>query len=480
MTLPQQQSGVGGGAQDRPGPAGPLPPGPSAATSVLWTKRLQTDPLPMFERLAQDYGDVARLRLGRHNVVALRGAEAARRVLVTGQDVYAKGRSFRLFRPLLGMGLVTSEGAQWANSRRAVQPLFAGRHLGRYAEHIGQAAVDALRTWDESWADGERIAMDEVMLHVGLDTVGRALIGEDLTRDARKLGTAMSEALLAISVLNGNLAVTAAQMLFGWDERTASRVVNPRQWRKLDHNAAFIRSTIEALVARREREGQRGRDDLLRLLMETDAPEHGGSLSRVQVVDELRTFVGAGHETTAHGLTWMFHLLAATPDALARVEQEVDEVIGDRVPTLEDTERLPYLTACFLEALRLYPPAWILPRRAVTDDVVGGFLVPKGSDVLFSVWATHRDPGVYPDPSRFDPERWLPHAAPRPRYSFLPFGAGRRACVGQGFAMLNARILAALMIRRYRFAAVPGRPVELLTSITLRAADGVPMRAYRR
>jgi cytochrome P450 len=458
-----------------------LPPGPASLDAVRWLRRLRKEPLSTFERLAADYGDVSAISIRGHRVVAVRGSAGAHRVLVSGQDNYVKGRSFELFRPALGMGLVTSDGEPWRSTRRIVQPLFAKRHLGVYADHMAAAAAHALRQWDDQWRVGRAILLDEEMLHIGLDTVGRALVSGDLDDENAVIGRAMSAALDQLGYLVGDPRSILTQAVLRRDMQESARLVSPRRWKRYSGFASTILDAFTGVVDRRIALGHGDRDDLLRLLMESEDADTGQRLSKQQVIDELRTFVGAGHETTAHGLTWMLYLLAQHPAELRNVEQELDDVLGGVAPTAETAEQLPYFTACFQEAMRLYPPAWVIPRTAAQSDEVAGYRIPRGTDVFVSVWATHRDPAVYPDPLRFDPRRWLGDAAKdRPRFSYLPFGGGRRACVGQGFAMLNARILGAMVMQRYRFERVSDRPVPLLTSITLRADGGVPMTAHRR
>ncbi len=459
----------------------PSPPGPTRAGAARWIAQLGRDPLSAFTGLADAYGDVSAIQLSGRGFVAVRGAEGAHRVLLAGQDNYVKGKTFELVRPALGMGLVTSEAEQWKTSRQLVQPLFAKRHLGVYAEHMSAAAAAALRHWDAEWADGQRILLDEEILRIGLDTVGRALISGDISEDMTTFGTAMGGALDELGhVLNNPLTLVMARMLRRDIQRTAG-LVSPRRWKRYTGFTSIIAELTAAMVDRRYRDGHGDRDDLLRLLMESEDEETGQRLDRHQVIDELRTFVGAGHETTAHGLSWMLRLLAEHPDARRRAEEELDAVLGGEAPTDQTAERLPYFTACFQEAMRLYPPAWVIPRTAKHDDVIAGYHIPRGTEVYVSVWATHRDGAVYPDPLRFDPERWLGDAPKqRPRFSYLPFGGGRRMCVGQGFAMLNARILGAMVMQRYRFEVVDRAPVKLHPSITLRAAEGLPMTAHRR
>lgn len=458
-----------------------LPPGPASFAAARWLRRLRRDPLATFESLAETYGDVSSITLRGHRVVAVRGSAGAHRVLVSGQDHYVKGRTFELFRPVLGMGLVTSDGEQWRTSRRMVQPLFAKRHLGVYADHMAAAASRALTQWDEHWQEGQPILLDDEMLHIGLDTVSRALVSGDLDDENLVIGSAMGAALDQLGHLVGDPRSMLTQTVLNRDMQGSAKLVSPRRWKRYSGFASTILEAFTGVVDRRIALGHGDRDDLLRLLMESEDAETGERLDKQQVIDELRTFVGAGHETTAHGLTWMLHLLAQHPAELRRVERELDDVLAGAAPTAETAEQLPYFTACFQEAMRLYPPAWVIPRTAVESDEVGGHRIPRGTDVFVSVWATHRDPSVYPDPLRFDPERWLGDAAKdRPRFAYLPFGGGRRACVGQGFAMLNARILGAMVMQRYRFERVDETPVRLLTSITLRADGGVPMTAHRR
>jgi cytochrome P450 len=204
-------------------------------------------------------------------------------------------------------------------------------------------------------------------------------------------------------------------------------------------------------------------------------------MSRAQLRDELMTFIAAGHETTANGLAWMWYLLSLNPLARDRLLVEVDDVLGGRAPGADAAERLPWTKACFQEAMRLYPPVWHVQRQALADDVLGGHPVPAGSVVLVSTWTTHRDPAVWPNPGGFDPRRFLDGGpASRPRHSYLPFGGGRRVCVGAGFATMEAAILAAMIAQRYTLDLDPAAKVVLDPTITLRPLHGLAMTAHPR
>jgi cytochrome P450 len=255
----------------------------------------------------------------------------------------------------------------------------------------------------------------------------------------------------------------------------------PKHWRRLTHAGATVESLIAPIVEDRIANGQRDYDDLVRLLMETVDEETGTRLSTRQVIDEVKTFIAAGHETTAHGLTWMFLLLAENPEVRERVHHEIDTVLQGRRPTAEDVERLPLLQAAFLEAMRIYPPVWAVPRFAAEEDQVGQFRIRRGSRIMISIWSMHHDPRVFPNPMEYQLERWLDGAdKQRPRLSYMPFGGGRRACIGQGFALLNAAVLGAMMIQRYEFDRASTGPIALEPTVTLRPLTGVPMMARRR
>lgn len=458
----------------------PLPPGPSPLATTYWMQRMRRNVCGAFDELAGRYGDVVALRTPFQRICVVRGAEATHRVLVANQDNYAKSHQYDLFGPALGQGLVTSSGDVWRRSRRMVQPLFAKRYLPVYADHMSAAAGAALDAWDEL-PDGRPIQLDSEILHVGLDTVGRALASKNLTDDAKLFELAISGALHEIGVMSKTPAALTFQDVEQVGIVKAAKLNAPRHWQRYLEHMESADAVITALVDERIEHGHGDRDDLLRLLMETVDDESGETLSRQQVIDEMKTILAAGHETTAHGLTWMFLLLSENPDALAKLHEEVDTVLEGRPPTAADADELPWLAACFQEAMRLIPPVWHIPRLATEDDVLGGYRIPAGTRVLVSVWSTHRDPAVYDDPTAFRPERWLGDAAKeRPRFSYLPFGGGRRACVGQGFAILNAQILGAMLAQRYSFEPDRTKPIKLEFTITTRPQGGVPAFAHRR
>ncbi|EHN10335.1 Cytochrome P450 [Patulibacter medicamentivorans] len=463
--------------------AAPLPPGPRGRAIGRWLLRLQEQegPLEFLDLMAHRYGDVAMFHTPRQKVAVVRGPEAVRHVLVANQDLYGKSNQYELLEPVLGKGLVTSGGELWQRQRKLVQPMFAKRHLVPFADHMAAAAGSALDDWERDLPDGAGVEVASQILHIGLDTVGRALVGTDFTGHAEPFGQALGNALHQAGAVGRSATVAIGQYAPGVGIQRAARLGHPRRWASGMDSAAVLLSTVDALIDERLTHGHGDRDDLLKLLMEARDEQSGEPMSREQVRDELMTFVAAGHETTAHGLAWMYYLLSQNPVARERMEQEVDETLGSDVPTAEDAERLPWTTACFQEAMRIYPPVWHVQRVALRDDLLGGYRIPAGTLILVSIWSTHRDPKVWENPAGFDPRRWLGDAPKqRSRFSYLPFGGGRRICVGQGFAMMNATILAAMIAQRFRFDFVPGSRIVLDPTVTIRPLHGIPMTIHRR
>ncbi len=466
-----------------PAPSAPPPPGPRGRATVRWLKLLarQEGPLEFLDQMGARYGDVSLLDMPKRRICVVKGPDAMRHVLLANQDNYKKSSQYELLTPVLGNGLVTSEGELWQRQRRLVQPMFAKRHLEPFADHMAAAAEAALSAWEASWPDGRRIELASEILHIGLDTVGRALVGHDFSGRTEEFGGALANALHQVGATSRSIPVNAIQALPWMTVKRATRLANNRRWKSGMDSANLLVGIATEIVDERFRHGHGDRDDLLRLLMEARDEDSGEPMGRQQVLDELLTFVAAGHETTAHGLAWMYYLLSQHPQAREQLEAEVDEVLDGRVPLAADVERLPWTKACFEEAMRIYPPVWHVQRVALGEDVIGGYRIEPRTRVFASIWSTHRDPAIWENPAGFDPRRWLGEAPKdRPRFAYLPFGGGRRICVGQGFAMMNATILAAMIAQGFRFDFVPGSKIVLDPTVTLRPLHGIPVTVRRR
>jgi cytochrome P450 len=421
--------------------------GPGSFEAARWWGRMARDPMATYVGLSRRYGDAVRVPfgLGRRSFFLLSRPEHAERVLVANQDNYVKAFTYRPLRVVLGDGLLTSEGEMWRRHRRVVQPVFSHRHVAGFAPHMVETTERVVRRWP----DGVALDAAGELRKLTLGIVGSALFGRELSGEAGRTGRSL-EALQRGAVIGTFLPGAMAR-------RSLYQRV-PGLGAALLHLDDMVQRVV------------RGEDggELLNLLKES------GEFGEEELRDEVLTLLLAGHETTAASLAWTFILLSRYPAARERLEREVDEVIGGREPKAEDADELPWTKAVLSEAMRLYPPAWTIERDAVDDDEVGDVPIPAGATLAVPPYLIHRNADIWPNPEGFEPERFMGEQR-RPRYAYLPFGGGRRICVGAGFAMLEATLVLATISRTHRLDLVPGR-----AAVTFRPAGPVPMRVVRR
>lgn len=423
------------------------------------------------------------MRMLRPGFLFVRDPEHARQVLVTNQDNYPKGSDYKVLAILLGQGLLTNEDpVSWQRNRKMVQPLFAKRHLSPMAVHMTAATNDWLDGLERRTKNGDQLDISEEMMALTLDVVCRALFGAATDqRQTVLVGKAMELLLHAAQV---NIRVAGIYDVVSENPRIGLEFedllpLRRRAWNKAQRGKAQLDEIVHGLIDARAASGAEGGEDLLSLLLA--ARDERGELGREQVRDEVMTFLGAGHETTANALTWMWMVLSQHPDARRRMQEEVDEVLSGRTPEYADAEKLPWTTACFHEAMRLYPPVPAFSRVAAGEDEIDGVRVQRGTGVAVAPYLLHRNPRLWDNPEGFDPERFMPGAGKdRPKLAYMPFGGGRRVCVGQGFAVLEGVLLAATIAQRVRFDLVPGTRVRNDVAITLRPRDGMPMTVQHR
>lgn len=445
-------------------------PGPSGKEALRFLLPvLRRDPLALISEVTNTYGDLAAIPLPRGGRLFLVSRpELVSHVLVGNQANYHKARTYKPLTELLGKGLLTNEGEDWARQRKLVQPMFARRHLDAFAPAMVDAATQASRTW----SDGVVVDVAEEMSALTLDVVGRALFSSDLTGEAGRMAPALATVLESFVKIVRNPLFVLVPDFHRWP--TPNRL---RSRGAEDH----LRSVVDGLIARRRARSHPGTEDLLDMLLAARDPESGAPMAEQQVRDELMTFMLAGHETTANALTWTLMLLSQHPDARKCLEDEVDDVLSGRQAAAGDAGKLEWTTAVISESMRLYPPAWMIEREAAGEDVLDGVPVPGGSVVATPPYMIHRHVEHWPNPEGFEPERFLGEAArDRHRFAYLPFGGGRRQCVGSGFAMLEAVLLLATLTQRFRFDLVPGFRPQPTPTVTLRPAAAVPMRVRPR
>lgn len=427
---------------------------------------LRADPLAAISSLTRAHGDLVRVPLPRgHQLVLTSRPELVGHVLVGNQDNYRKARTYRPLTELLGNGLLTNEGESWARQRRLVQPMFARRRIDAFAPAMVDAASSAMDRWAEL-GGGAVVDVADEMSALTLDVVGRALFSADLSGEAGEMGPALETVLTAFVKVVRHPLFLLVPDYHRWPTPARLRARGAER---------HLRGVVDGLITRR-RAAPAGREekDLLDALLAA-RDDDGNPLDEQQVRDELMTFLLAGHETTANALAWTLLLLSRHPDARQRLVAEVDDVLSGRAATAADLGKLEWTSAVLSESMRLYPPAWMIEREARHADELDGIRVPAGSVVATPPYLVHRNPDHWPNPEGFDPRRFLSGAPERHRLAYLPFGGGRRQCVGGGFAMLEAVLLLATITQRFELDLVPGHQPQALTAVTLRPANGIPM-----
>jgi cytochrome P450 len=438
-----------------------LPPGPKGSFLVGNTFQYMRDRMGFLEGAKRDFGDIVRLRLGPFRTYLVTNPEYIEYILRSHPDNFHKDKLTRWLIPLLGEGLLTSEDAYWRRQRKLAQPSFQHQQIERY----GAVMVEHTERMLDAWQEGEVRDLHEDLMRLTLSIVARTLFDAELSGDAEAIGES-----LAI-VMNHFLGPSRWFPFADHLPFPASR----RYW-------AAIRRIDEIIyrIIRTRREVGRDAGDLVSRLLAARDDEGKGMTDR-QLRDEVVTLVLAGHETTALALFYIFYLMDRWTQAQDRLAAELQSVLGDRSPTAADVPRLKYTEWVVREAMRLYPPAWGIAREALTDCEIGGYHVPKGTQLFVTQWLVHRDGRWFEDPEVFRPERWDNDLIKRlPRCAYFPFGDGPRVCIGNHFAMMEAVLILATIARRYRVSVEPGQTLELLPSITLRPRHGLRMRVHQR
>ena len=438
------------------------PPGPAGHLISGSTPELRRDVLGFFTRCAREHGDLCAMRFYHLRAVLVSHPDLIERVLVAQNDRMVKAWDVRQLRMALGDGLLTSEGETWRRARALIQPAFHIDRIRRYAQVMAARAEAAA----ESWRDGQILDLHAEMMRLTLGIVAESLFGLEIEPFAPRVERALDEIMRYF------------ERMFAGHIPGPLRFLTPGRWRAV----RAVRRLDDVLlgILRERRASGAGGDDLLGVLIAA-RDEDGRPLSDRELRDHLVTLLMAGHETTALALSWSFYLLGRHPEAEARLEAELDDVLGDRTPGADDLGRLTYTRQVIRESLRLYPPAWGLGREAAREVELGGYRIARGAQIFMVPWVVHRDPRFFPEPERFRPERWsVENARPLPKYAYFPFGGGPRHCIGSGFAMAEATILLAVLARRWRFELVPGHPIELQPAVTLRPRYGIRAVARRR
>jgi cytochrome P450 len=431
-----------------------FPAGPSEGLKRWSLGPLNNNPLEYFTMVAREYGDIAGMRVLNFRTIFVNHPGIIEEVLVTNARKYSKGRVLRANRHVFGEGLLTSEGEFWLRQRRLAQPAFHRDRIASYAATM----VDYTERMLNGWRDGEERDAHQDMMRLTLQIVGKTLFDADVEGDAQEVGKSL-ELLLEIGA-NFRRTIFVPHWL-----PTATNL-------RVKREVAQIENILYRIIGERRASGRDAGDLLSMLLSARD--EDGSRMTDRQLRDEAITLFLAGHETTASTLSWTWWLLAENPAVEAKLHAELDAVLGDRAPTLDDLPKLAYAGHVITESLRLYPAAWGIARLVVEDHEIAGYPVTKGMGVAMAQWVVHRDPRWYEAPEEFRPDRWRDDRMKRlPRFAYFPFGGGPRQCIGNTFALMEATLILATIARKFRLRLVANHAVVPLASITLRPRHGV-------
>jgi cytochrome P450 len=432
------------------------------------------DPIGVFMSAARQFGDVSYFKIGPRRGFLITNPDDVRHVLQDNARNYHKSPLYEKLRTVLGNGLLTSEDDFWLRQRRIAQPAFHRQRMSALAGMMAEAARDAAARWQPLASTGRTVDVDEEMMRLTRTVVLRTLLGADL-------GPFTSRIDQSWTIVNEHIGESFWSL--GFDTLPTPK------YRRFLAARAVLRAAVDHVIAERRRKpagnpGDAGEDvsaDLLSMLMSARDEETGEAMSDEQLRVEVTTFLLAGQETTSLALTWTWYLLSQNPAVRERLEAELDRVLDGRPPEYSDLANLPYLRMVVDESMRLYPPAWGFSRQAMGDDQLGGFDLPRGWLAFVIPYVLHRLPAYWQDPETFDPDRFLPErSADRPKFAFIPFGAGPRRCIGDQFALIETQLSVAAFAQQYRLHLQPGHKVDPWPLITLRPRFGMPMTIERR
>lgn len=431
-------------------------PGPDGRWLLGSLGEFRRDILGFFSRCARDYGDVVSFRLGPKRIVFVSHPDHVEFVLVSGNRNFVKHYALRLLRPVLGNGLLMSEGEFWLRQRRLIQPAFSRSRIESY----GATMISETLKLVDCWRDGETRDLHQEMMQLALGIVAKTLLDVNLADETSGIGAALDDLMLDFS------------------HRFESLFTFPI-WVPTNANRRLKRAvhTLDAVVAdliRQRRQSNSPGNDLLSILVRARDEDDGQGMTDHQLRDEVMTMFLAGHETTANALTWAWWLLAQHPHVEAKLLDELRRELGTRAPTVADAANLPYTEQFIQESMRLYPPVYAYGRETIAECQIGGYTIPRGVTVFLCPWAMHRDPRFFDRPDEFLPERWADGLAKRlPKYAYFPFSGGPRLCIGNTFAMLEAVLAVAIIAPRFSFGLVPGQDIKPAPSATLRPSQGI-------
>jgi cytochrome P450 len=438
-------------------------PGPKGGYFSGSVTHFRRDQLGFYEACAREYGDVVETRMGPYRILLIYHPDAIEELLVTRSRDFVKSPGVRFLRPLLGDGLLLSEGDTWLRQRRLVQPAFHRQRVAGYGDVMSAFAERHVA----DWKNGDAIEVHGQMMALTQAIVGKTLFDADVSGDAHEVGQAAR-----VLAEDFGARLSSFRLMPYWLPTPR----NLRSWRAVRR----LDQTIHRIIAQR-RASAEDRGDLLSMLLHAQDADDGSRMTPRQVRDEAMPMFLAGHETTAVALSWTWYLLAQHPAAEACLADELREVLGGRAPSVADLPRLKYAGMAVTESMRLYPPAYVIGRQAARATEIAGHAVASGDIFIAPAGVVHHDRRWFEEPEAFRPERWAGDLAQRlPRFAYFPFGGGPRQCIGNSFAQMEAVLLLAAIAQRFRLSLVPGQRITPTPYVTLRPEPGIRMLVARR
>jgi cytochrome P450 len=443
-----------------------LPPGPRGVPGLGVLLQVRRDPTTFFENCAHEFGETVFLKIGQHRAFLITNPRDIRHVLQDNARNYHKSPLYDGMRRTLGNGLLTSEDGFWLRQRRIAQPAFHRERLVQLAAVMSETAAAAADKWRVLAHANAAVDIAEEMMQITRSVVLRTLLGADLGQFSDRVDSAWH-------AVNEHLGTHF------WSPPFVDRLPTPRTRRFLAARR-LLREAVEHVI-RERRKQPTDQPDLLSMLLSARDAETGEQMTDEQLRVEVTTFLLAGQETTSLALAWTWYLLSRHQAVEAELHTEVDRVLGGRRPEYADLARLPYSRTVISESMRLFPPAWAFSRQALGDDELGGYRLRRGWLVLVVPYVLHRLAAFWDEPERFDPLRFSPEAtASRPKFVYIPFGAGPRQCIGNEFALIEAQLILATLAGRYRVCVDPHHPVEPHALISLRPRFGIRATLQQR
>jgi len=443
------------------------PPGPTPWELLKKLPAIRSNATGYLMEAAQQWGDVVFFDVPRNPALFINSPDTIKHILQDQHRLYNKNTmQYNLLSGITGKGLLTADGEDWLRHRRLQQPAFARPRLMSMDQIATPAMERMLNRWEQAADSGEPLNIDNEMMRLALEIVGKALLSIDLSDQASRLVEAVVTVLDGIVHKAQNPGPLSGLMLTPGSMRFRSAL-------------STLELTIYDMIAARRESGDPG-DDLLGMLLRA-RDEQGNPMSDKQIRDEVMTILVAGHETVASALTWTWMLLAQNPGEAQKLEDESGAVLNGRIPTTADLAAMPHAARVFSEALRLYPPAWLITRKSTAEDQIGPYRVPAGALIIMSPYTLQRRADLWPEPEKFMPDRFAAFADGQPpRFTYIPFGAGPRLCIGREFAMIEAQLVLGAVAGRFRLSLLPDRPVHMEPLVTLRPRGGLWMKVEKR